>query len=76
MQGEDYEAVSAILTFSGELRKCVSVSIFNDTVAEENELFYVQLELMDNTRRIQLQNQIAAVEIISKLFVFSDVYAF
>ena len=67
---EDFEAVSTILTFSREESvKCVAVSVINDAVLEETELFLVTLTLRSGSNQIKFDNSMTTVEILSKHFV-------
>ena len=63
---DDYEAVSTVLTFSRDTVKCIAVSVIDDTVFEDTEIFLVTLTLSSGSNQIQLQNSEASVEIISK----------
>ena len=71
VQGEeDFEAVSTILTFSREESvQCIAVSVINDAVLEETELFLVTLTLRSGSNQIKFDNSVTTVEIVSKHFV-------
>ncbi|CAI8026301.1 Deleted in malignant brain tumors 1 protein [Geodia barretti] len=63
---EDFEAVSTILTFSREESvKCVAVSVINDAVLEETELFLVTLTLRSDSNQIKFDNSMTTVEILN-----------
>ena len=62
----DYEALSTNLMFAAcEKRRCVNVTIVDDTIVEPCEIFYVTLERVpDLNSRISLSSMDAMIEII------------
>lgn len=63
-EGQDYEATMTALSFTGETKKCVSISITSDSLIEGNEHFFVEITLESGLDRILLSNRRAVIEII------------
>ena len=53
--GMDFNTTSAVLIFNASIsHQCESVTILNDTILENNETFFVQLETIDPAVNISL----------------------
>ena len=53
--GMDFNTTSAVLIFNASIsHQCESVTILNDTISENNETFFVQLESIDPAVNITL----------------------
>ena len=67
-EGVDFGDISEVLAFdAGEQEKCVEVQIILDTLVEDDEMFVLNLELITESSRIQLQPFSSSVQIIGKV---------
>ena len=60
--GMDFNTTSAVLIFNASIsHQCESVTILNDTILENNETFFVQLESTDPSVNISLGSALVTI---------------